>query len=252
MLKRIPIVWRGVFCYFLIRKMRDEAIVKPRRIRKYRRKRSIYIPFDFPDGVLLDSIQENVLEKKNLGCGTLFLLPNKIILYQSIGAPAAVLALESLIASWTREVIILGICGSLNPRYRLCEAAVIRKALSEEGTSRHYFPRRRIFFSSSSLKSSIEKTLHKKALPFHKGSIASTDAPFRETPDWLSRVKKRGIDFVDMEASAVFALAEYRRVEAAALMIVSDELFGRRWKTGFRALSLKKRMKEYFLPFILG
>jgi purine-nucleoside phosphorylase len=36
-----------------------------------------------------------------------------------------------------------------------------------------------------------------------------------------------------MEASAVLALGEYYGIPAAALMIVSDELSPKKWKTGY-------------------
>jgi len=242
---------RFFLLFYRQKKMQDEAIVKPRPLKKFQRKRTLYIPFDFPDGLLLSSFQKYILKEMDLGYGRLFLFKDKIILYKSVGAPAAVLALESLIASGTREIITLGICGSLNSGLRLLEAAVISKAFSEEGTSRHYFPEKKIFHSSSALNNLIEKTLAAEGLSFHKGSVVSTDAPFRETKSWLTRMQERGVDLVDMEASAVFALAEYHRIEAAALRIISDELYRKKWRTGFRFLRMRRRMKDYFLPFIL-
>jgi len=230
--------------------MKDKVIVAPKPFKGFRRKRVIYIPCDFPNGLIRDILQKIILKEKQLGFGNLFLLKDKIILYQSIGAPAAILSLEPLAVSGAKEIIILGFCGSLNPNYKMTEAAIIQKAISEEGTSRHYFPQRHVFDASPPLKDKLERQLQSRKLPFNKGSTVSTDAPYRETKSWLSDKQKKGIDFVDMETSAVFALAEYYSIQAAALMIISDELFTKKWKKAFRLPRLKEKIREYFLPFL--
>jgi len=230
--------------------MKDKVIVRPRPIKHFKRKRALYIPVDSPSGIIYDFIKKDIIEEKNLGFGRIILLKNRTILFQSVGAPAAILSLERLVMSGTREIIILGFCGSLNSRYQYLNAAVITKALSEEGTSRHYLPRRRVFYPSSNLKKRIETILIEKELPFYRRALVSTDAPYRETTSWLRKQQSRGIDLVDMEASAVFALAEFYGIEAAALMIITDELASKKWKTGFKHHRLKNRIKEYFFPFL--
>lgn len=231
--------------------MKDEVIVKPKPPKTFKRKRVLYIPCDTPGGIIRSLIKKDILKDRNLGFGHLLLLKDKIILYQSVGAPAAILALEPLVIAGAREVIILGFCGSLNSRYKYLNAAVITKALSEEGTSRHYFPSRKVFYPSPNLKKTIERKLTEKRLSFYRGSLVSTDAPYRETTSWLMKKQSRGIDFVDMEASAVMALAEFYGMEAAAVMIITDELSPRKWKTGFKHPRLERRVMEYFSPFIL-
>jgi hypothetical protein len=54
-----------------------------------------------------------------------------------------------------------------------------------------------------------------------------------------------------METSAVFALAEYYGLQAAALMLVSDIISEDKHKVGFSSPLLHKNIKKYFLPFIL-
>lgn len=230
--------------------MKDKVIVAPKPFRRFRRKRIIYVPCDFPDGLIRSSFQKFILREKNLGFGHLFLLKDKIVLYQSVGAPAAILSLEPLLVSGSTEIILLGFCGSLNPKHKMTEAAIIQKAYSEEGTSKHYFSRRHVFHASSHLKNNIERMLQERNLPFNIGTIVSTDAPYRETKAWITHKQKKGIAFVDMETSAVFALAEFYNVRAAALMIISDELFTKKWKKAFHLPRLKEKIKEYFYPFL--
>lgn len=229
---------------------RNDAILKPWSFKGFKRKRVIYFPVDSPSQFLLNTLKRKAIkETKNMGYGMFFLLKDKVILYQSIGAPAAVLSLEGLIASGAKEIILLGFSGSLNPEFQIGSVVSISKAFSEEGTSRHYFPRKRYFKPSDTLKNVVEKIIYSHSLSFLEGSIVSTDAPFRETKSWLKKNQKKRIGLVDMETSAVFALAEFRGVESAALTIVSDEIWSGKWKKDFSS-SLEEKMAEYFLPFI--
>jgi purine-nucleoside phosphorylase len=228
----------------------EKTIVKPEPWKGFAGKDVVYIPFDSPSRIIQKTLRESSLKEKDIGFGFLYLLKNKVILYHSMGAPLAVLCLESLIAPKAKRILLLGFCGSLNSNYSMMDVVSISRALSEEGTSRHYLPRKRIFHPSLTLKNVIENTLRQASLLFLNGTVVSTDAPYRETESWLKEKQKRKIDLVDMETSAVFALAEFRRIEATALLIVSDELWGKTWKKAFKLPELEEKIKKYFLPFI--
>jgi len=228
----------------------EKTIVKPEAWKGFARKNIVYIPFDSPTRIIQKILKKLCLKEKDTGFGWLYLLKNLAVLYHSLGAPLAVLCLESLIASKARRILLLGFCGSLNPSYKIFDVVSISRALSEEGTSRHYLPRKRIFHPSLTLKKGIENILRREALPFFKGTVVSTDAPYRETESWLKEKQKRKIDLVDMETSAVFALAKFRGIEAAALLIVSDELWDKTWRKAFSLPGLEGKIKKYFLPFI--
>jgi purine-nucleoside phosphorylase len=228
----------------------NDVILKPRAIKDFVWEQIIYIPLDDSSLPLLRVIKKKAIKEKETIFGNLYLLEDKIVLYKCLGAPSAVLSLEPLIVSGAKEITILGFCGSLNRNFRIMDAVSISKAFSEEGTSRHYFPRKTIFDPSPALKAKIETVLHSSKLPFLSGSLVSTDAPYRETRAWLKEKQKRGIDVVDMETSAVFALAKFYGIQAAALTIISDELWSGVWSEGFRTPEFKEKIKDYFIPFI--
>ncbi len=231
-------------------KASGEPIYKPKSLKGFQHKKIVYIPVDTPSRTIWNELKKKVLREKKTPFGHYFLLDNTAVLYQCIGASSAVIGLERLIASGTQEMVILGFCGSLNPDFSVLDAVSIKKAYSEEGTSRHYIARKKIFHASIQLRQKIEKSLVERNLPFSGGFTVSTDAPFRETRGWLQDKQKKGINVVDMEASAVFALGEYHDIPAAALMIVSDELAGKKWKSVFKIPRLNTRIKEYFIPFL--
>ncbi len=233
-----------------MRKPDKDVILKPRKLKDFVKEQVIYIPLDDPSLPLQSTIKKRALKEKKTIFGDLYLLDDKIVLYKCLGAPSAVLSLEPLIVSGAREIIVLGFCGSLNKNFRIMDAVSISKALSEEGTSRHYFPRKRIFDPAPALKAKIENVLHSSKLAFLSGSLVSTDAPYRETRHWMKEKQQKGIDVVDMEISAVFALAKFYGIQAAALTIISDELWSGVWKEGFRTPEFKEKIKKYFIPFI--
>ena len=182
--------------------------------------------------------------------GQLFHLDDRIVLYGCVGAPSAVLCLESLIAAGSQEIVILGLCGSLCRRARLFDAISVVEASADEGTSSHYFTEKKEFHPSLELRERIEAQIRAAGLPILTGSVVSTDAPYRETQSWLNKKLEMGLDCVDMETSAVLALAEYHKVDAAALLIVSDELSDCGHNKGFMNPRLEEQIQDYFLPII--
>jgi hypothetical protein len=210
------------------------SIVNPKPIRDLKNKRVIYLPWDLPSGILSQSLKRKARAKKDLDFCSLYHLDGQSVVFGALGAAAAVLALETL--------------GSLSRRFRIGDLVGISRAIADEGTSLHYFSRRRSFLPSPVLADELETAAG--GLP--KGIIVSTDAPYRETFSWLKKFRRRGAGLVDMETSAVFALAAFRGIKAASLQIVSDEIFSGRWKTGFSTGLLKECVREFFLPLLFG
>jgi len=228
----------------------SRPIVRPKPFKGFLVDRVIYMPVDVPSGLIKKYLREHAGREKQTDWGVLFGFERTVVLFQAVGAPLAVLSLEKLVASGAKEILILGFCGSLNPEYKLASSIIITKAYSNEGTSGHYCPGQKVFPASPGLQKAVEKRLKDRELPFLRGAAVSTDAPYRETPAWLRKMRQRGIDVVDMEASAVFGLARSYGLQAAALMIVSDELFSGRWKNGFSDPRPAKAVQDYFFPFL--
>ena len=230
---------------------KDESIVRPKPISGFKKKKVVYLPIDSPSGSLKRAVQRESSRKHKDPTGELYLLPDRVVVMEAMGAPNAVLVLERLIAGGAEEIMILGYCGSLNPRARLMDALFVTEAYSDEGTSRHYSPENTCFHPSSNLSDEVERGLQKAGLAYLCGAVVSTDAPYRETTTWLEANLHRGVDVVDMETSAIFALSENRGVQAASLLLVSDELRRDGHVKGYLHPKLEERLAEYFHPFLL-
>ncbi len=146
-----------------------------------------------------------------------------------LGAPMAVMALEELQRRGAREVVFVGLAGSLVPGLAPGDLLCPETGLSTEGTSAHY---------PGSL--APDAALRNRLLGLGRdeeiagGAIWSTDAPFRETAGLVAARRAAGAVAVDMETAALWAAAAFRGVRLAALLVISDVVTEEGHRLGFR------------------
>ena len=146
-----------------------------------------------------------------------------------IGAPAAVIAMEELIALGVRSIVAVGTSGSLQKDLRIGSTVLPNQAIRDEGTSHHYVPGTRFASPSPDLLGRLRRTLNASQRSFREGAVWTTDAPYRETRGEVEKLQNEGVLAVEMEASALFTVGTYRKAEVAALLNVSDDLSHLRW-----------------------
>ncbi len=151
----------------------------------------------------------------------------------AVGAPMAVLCLEKLIACGARRIVQVGWAGGLQDGMAVGDVVIPVTAVSEEGTSRHY-PLERQPTADSHLCRHLAGLARSLGLPVHRGRVWSTDAPYRETWAAVRRHRDQGILAVEMEFSALLAVAAFRTAALAGILLVSDLLAGKGWQPGFR------------------
>lgn len=212
-------------------------IIHPRRQKKEKQ-----LP---ENGILLvnpSEANECLRQLKESGGETRFLFNSAMVVASghryfaagpAIGAPMAVLTLEKLIALGARRVILFGWCGAISETLHVGDTIVPNEALSGEGTSRYYSSNGNsgpdLNFSKQ-----IEKVFGANDFRLHKGCVWSTDAVYREDKRMLKQLSiNKGVVAVDMEFSALCAVAKFRKIEFAAVLTVSDELWGKSWRPGF-------------------
>ena len=171
------------------------------------------------------------------GIDVVFILPGW-------GSPRAVAVAEEMIACGTRNIVVIGLCGSLAESVEIGSFVVPSEAIIDEGTSRHYIEGSKISRPDRLLFSAIVESCRKLEVPFHVGKLWTTDAIYRETASKIERFRKMGALCVDMETSAVFTLAKFRDVRAAALHIVSDSLSGLSWKPAFDSEAVESSRRK--------
>lgn len=157
----------------------------------------------------------------------------------AMGAPMAVMALEQLIALGGQRFVVYGSCGALSATMSIGDVLLPTWAVSQEGTSRHY----PVANSPKVSPHFVEDLLHSLGNQGFKpmsGGVWTTDAPYRERRESIRRYQGLGVKAVDMELSALLAVASFRKVELAAVMVVSDLLNGEKWQPGFGSAVFKR------------
>lgn len=151
-----------------------------------------------------------------------------------VGAPYTVMVAETLIAWGARSLMFIGWCGAIIEKIAIGDLVLATSAFIDEGTSRHYLPEPCESAAASTLVRKISDCCAAEKIDVHAGAVWTTDAPYRETPDQVLDYRRRGALAVEMEVSALYSVAAFRRAEAAALLVVSDDLSSLTWAPGFK------------------
>lgn len=168
-----------------------------------------------------------------------------------VGAPAAAMTLEELIACGAKTILEVGLSGGLQPFLQAGNIVVITEAVRDEGTSQHYLPPKQKTVASERLKDKLIHHLNEEKAKHFVGSVWSTDGVYRETRGKFRRFRKAGVLCVDMETSAIFAVAKYRNVEAASTQIISDILTESGWQPHFFRHQLVRENTEILVKAVL-
>lgn len=163
-----------------------------------------------------------------------------------MGAPQAVMLLENLTAWGGKQFLFTGWCGSLTGKPAIGDTLLITGAYVDEGTSLHYGVEAigHCVAPSKALTACVKDTLQRSGISLVEGKAWTTDAIYRETPERIERFKELGAVAVEMESSALFAAACYRKVRVSALMTVSDDVSGLTWSKGFGTPRFKEGRKR--------
>ncbi len=160
------------------------------------------------------------------------------------GAPGCVALAEELASFGTRRIIFMGYCGSLQPKVRAGDIIIPLEAIREEGTSYHYLPPGVATKPHQEFQEALIGCLQRKKIPYHQGTIWTTDAIYRETKGKVKHYQAQGVLGVEMELAALFAFGMARQVAVGGLLVVADELSAESWLPRFFAPRLIKGVRR--------
>lgn len=142
----------------------------------------------------------------------------------AVGAPFAVLVAEELFACGCRLLMSLTSAGQLRQHRPPPYYILIDRALRDEGTSYHYLPAARFSTAPAALVQRMAGAFDGLGLSVITGPTWTTDAPFRETADLIERRRREGLLAVEMEAAALYALAEARGLPILCFALVTNQM----------------------------
>ena len=140
-----------------------------------------------------------------------------------VGASAAAQLMDWLIGYGVRKIMAAGSCGALTDLPENAFLVPVR-ALRDEGTSYHYAPPSRYMEMDPEVTQVIEDVLLAHGLPCRKVTTWSTDGFFRETEEKVACRREEGCQVVEMECSALAAVAQFRGISFGQLLFTADTL----------------------------
>lgn len=173
-------------------------------------------------------------------CPTVYLVDTpggEIGLIQApVGAPMAGGYLDNLAAIGFSKFMVCGSAGVLNHDLAVGHLMIPETAVRDEGTSYHYAPPGREISMNPAVVAILARVLEEKNLPYRKVKTWTTDAFYRETRAKVARRRAEGCACVEMESSALFAVADYLNVKLGQLLYSGDTLAGEEWDSrGFQS-----------------
>jgi len=176
------------------------------------------------------------------------------VLQPGIGAPLAAGFLEEAIAHGGRQFIVCGGCGVLDPTIARGYPVMLTGAVRDEGTSYHYLPPADEVSADLIGLAALESTFAANKLPYHLGKAWTTDAFYRETPARRERRVAQGCSVVEMEAAALFAVAQFRQVPLGIVvyggdLVVPEGWDSRQWN---RMMEVRQRLLELAVEAVRG
>jgi len=143
------------------------------------------------------------------------------IIWASPGAPLAAMIMEHLIACGARYFIGLGLLAAIQPSIEVGTIVVPIKALRGEGTSYYYLPEDEKAVPDTILLNIVREACRELGAECLEGAVYTTDAVHRETRKLVEALRSRNVLGFDMEASAIYAVAKYRKVRALNILVTS-------------------------------
>ena len=131
--------------------------------------------------------------------------------------------MDWLIGYGVEKIISTGTCGVLANIEENAFLVPVR-ALRDEGTSYHYASPSRYMDVHIEAVSAIEQVLEQLGIPYEEVMTWSTDGFYRETAEKVAYRKKEGCAVVEMECSALAAVAQLRGVVWGELLFTADSL----------------------------
>lgn len=151
------------------------------------------------------------------------------LLQQAVGAPLAAGLMEETISLGARKFIACGGAGVLDRNIAMGHLLVPTAAIRDEGTSYHYLPPAREVAPTPAALQAIERVLKRHNVDYLLTKTWTTDAFFRETRGKVAMRRAEGCLAVEMEAAAMFAVAQFRHVQIGQILYGGDNLDSEKW-----------------------
>lgn len=164
------------------------------------------------------------------------------IVMAGVGAPLCTAVFEEVFAMGVETIVLFGTCGVLDASIADCSVIIPTAALRDEGTSFHYVLPSDEIDVNIRYRDLFKSLLDELGCSYTEGKVWTTDGIYRETRGKMERRKAAGCVCVDMECSAMAALAQFRQKEIFQFFYAADNLDAEKWDR--RSLANDARLED--------
>ncbi|MGB9954312.1 MULTISPECIES: nucleoside phosphorylase [unclassified Haloarcula] len=141
-----------------------------------------------------------------------------------IGSPSTAIAVEELEAVGVETLIRVGTTGALQEGIEIGDMVVANGAAKDEGTSQRYESKSVPAVPDYEVLSSLVDAAEANDEDVHVGPIATDDAFYAETDEYINDWEDAGLLAVEMEAAALFSLCRRKGLRSGAICTVDGNL----------------------------
>ena len=169
-----------------------------------------------------------------------------------MGAASISIYLHELINDFgVKNLIRVGTAGSLQPHIHLRELVIAMGASNNSNLNALYFDWESFAPTASfDLMQKAVALAKSKKIKYHVGNVLSSDIFYHEKPDYHQKWTKYGVLCVEMETAALYTLAAKFKVNAIALLTISDSLITHQQTTATERETTFKDMVEVALGLV--
>ncbi|GCF13045.1 uridine phosphorylase [Haloarcula mannanilytica] len=141
-----------------------------------------------------------------------------------IGSPSTAIAVEELEAVGVETLIRVGTTGALQEGIEIGDMVVANGAAKDEGTTGRYESDTVPAVPDYDVLSSLVDAAEANDEDVHVGPIATDDAFYAETDEYINDWEAAGLLAVEMEAAALFSLCRRKGLRSGAICTVDGNL----------------------------
>lgn len=139
-------------------------------------------------------------------------------------SPDSAITSEIACAGGVEYLIRAGSCGAMDETINIGDCFIVDSVLRGDGVTPSYVDGNFKTTSDKDVVSALKKAADNLKLAAHVGMNWTTDALLRETREVVEARRAQGARSVDMVCSALLTIAQLKKVKAAAILAVSDNL----------------------------
>lgn len=144
-----------------------------------------------------------------------------------MGCPSAAIVMEELIQLGVQRFIRIGTCGGIGKDIKSLDIIAAVAASPFDGTTRTYLGGEpHAPYATFGILKDVYDNAKSMGVDVIFGGIASVDVFYNPFPDYVEKLRQKGIVAVEMETSLIYYLANRSGKEAASFLLVSDIVGG--------------------------